>query len=109
MKRKLLFLIASTLILPVASMPSIAATASDALGVTAVPSIPAPAAIVPTPSAQPQPPAIATQAPATVTSCSAGGCLDSGGNQYIGGAAGNVYLNSGGKPCARTGIWMQCS
>jgi hypothetical protein len=34
--------------------------------------------------------------------------MDSSGGSYIGGGTGNVYLNSGGKTCVRTGMWMQC-
>jgi hypothetical protein len=58
------------------------------------------------------PPAVAVQptkplAPTPVTGCDPGGCRDTGGNRYNG-ATGNTYLDQNGKPCNRTGTWVQC-
>jgi hypothetical protein len=119
MKRNLSIPAVAALLLTVTTLPSIAATGSDPLGILAPPTIPAPTTTVlpnspsppsplspPSPSLQPVP---TTQAPAVVTTCNAGGCLDASGNQYVGGAMGNVYMSSGGKMCGRTGVWMQCN
>jgi hypothetical protein len=55
---------------------------------------------------RPAPPAQADR-PSPLTGCDPGGCWDSGGNRYNGGA-GNTYLNGAGKLCTRNGAWMQC-
>jgi hypothetical protein len=46
--------------------------------------------------------------PFPVQVCDAGGCFGPGGDRYSGGV-GNIYLDSSGKPCRRTGDWMQCN
>ena len=46
-------------------------------------------------------------APSPATSCDAGGCWDSNANRYSGGAGG-TYIDNSGRPCHRTGSWMQC-
>jgi hypothetical protein len=107
MKRKLLLLTASALMLCVADSPSIAATGIGSYGVPAQPLFP-PAPVIAAPQAPLPSPGFAPQTPSVVTNCNAGRCTDSSGSPYIGGAGGNVYLNSNGKPCTRTGVWMQC-
>lgn len=47
-------------------------------------------------------------APLPLQVCDAGGCFGPGGNRY-GGGIGNIYLDGQGKPCQRTGNWMQCN
>jgi hypothetical protein len=46
-------------------------------------------------------------APSPVTSCDAGGCWGSNANRYSGGAGG-TYIDNSGRPCHRSGSWMQC-
>jgi hypothetical protein len=113
MQRNLSIPAVAALLLTVTTLPSIAATGSDPLGILAPPTIPAPTtALLPNPPSLPSPslqPAPTTQAPTVVTTCNAGGCMDASGNQYVGSAMGNVYMSSGGKMCGRTGVWMQCN
>lgn len=45
--------------------------------------------------------------PVSVTTCDPGGCWDSGGNRYSGGA-GNTYLDKNGRPCHGSGVTLQC-
>src|SRR4051812_31543264 len=71
--------------------------------------LPAPAAAVqrhPLPSTVAQSP-LKPQAPAPVTTCDPGGCWNTNGSRYNGGAA-NTYLDGNGKLCQRNGGWMQC-
>jgi hypothetical protein len=111
MQSGLLLSILFTLMLSAASLPSIAAeNGAGFLGAPASPlllpqnSIKAPAA-PPSPIPQPSP---ALKSPSIVNWCSAGGCLDSGGNWYSGGT-GNLYLNNRGNTCVRSGSWLQCN
>jgi hypothetical protein len=46
-------------------------------------------------------------APVPVTGCDPGGCRDADGHRYNG-PTGNTYLDQSGKPCSRTGTWVQC-
>jgi hypothetical protein len=56
----------------------------------------------------PQPAAPARPgAPSPAISCDAGGCWDSNANRYSG-SAGGTYIDNSGRPCHRTGAWMQC-
>lgn len=80
-----------------------------------------PLAVEPRPAALPPPPAALTTPhpapsvaapvkpamPTPVTGCNPGGCRDADGNRYNG-ANGNTYLDKSGKPCNRTGTWVQC-
>lgn len=52
------------------------------------------------------PPVNMPSPPPAVSTCDAGGCLDSGGNRYNGNNG--VYLNGAGRQCQRTGTSMQC-
>jgi hypothetical protein len=45
--------------------------------------------------------------PLPVTGCDPGGCRDADGHRYNG-PTGNTYLDQSGKPCSRTGTWVQC-
>src|SRR5690606_8644629 len=80
------------------------------------------AAPVPPPAPRPAPPAMVAPVsppasppaslpvpppPAPINRCDAGGCIDAGGNRY-GGGTGNVYLDRQGRPCVRSGDWLQC-
>jgi hypothetical protein len=77
-------------------------------------SIERPATPSPAPARQPVAPAAqpgiaqAPPGPAAVNTCDAGGCWGAGGTRYQGGT-GDVYLDRGGRPCLRTGAWMQCN
>ncbi|KIF83237.1 hypothetical protein [Noviherbaspirillum autotrophicum] len=53
------------------------------------------------------PPHGATAPAPTVGVCDPGGCWDTGGNRYNGGANG-TFLNGSGKLCQRNGTSMQC-
>jgi hypothetical protein len=120
MKRKLLYLVAPTLVLAATSLPSVAAPGGVPFTLTTpaiAPPGPAPAPSMPLalPSAAPTRPlplqsAPVTQAPpALVSSCNLGLCFDTGGNLYSGGGSGRFYLNNSGRTCTRTGVWMQCN
>lgn len=57
----------------------------------------------PPPQRQPE----ATRPPATVTTCDPGGCWNTDGSRYEGGAGG-TYLDRNGRLCQRNGVMMQC-
>jgi hypothetical protein len=113
MKLKLLFSIPFTLMLTAVSLSSIAAV--NGTGLSDAPASPfLPQDSIKAPSAPPAPPLTVPQpspalkGPSVATWCSAGGCLDSSGNWYSGGA-GNLYLNNSGNACVRSGSWLQCN
>lgn len=45
--------------------------------------------------------------PSVIGVCDPGGCWDTGGNRYNGGASG-TFLNGSGRLCQRNGVSMQC-
>lgn len=74
-----------------------------------VPARPPPQSAV-RPQLQPVPPEqpVKPSSPTPVHVCDPGGCFGPSGNRYQGGI-GDIYLDSNGKPCQRTGSWMQCN
>jgi hypothetical protein len=70
--------------------------------------LPPPASSAPAATrAAPAAPVIEPVRPSPLTGCDAGGCAGTDGNRYSGGAA-NTYLDRNGRPCNRSGTWMQC-
>ncbi len=68
----------------------------------------APARATPSSAAPAAAPRVATPAPPpTIGTCDSGGCWDTGGNRYNGGANG-TFLNGSGRLCQRNGVSMQC-
>ena len=62
--------------------------------------------VAPAPSSATEP-----RPPATINSCDAGGCVDTGASRYNGNATSpesGVYLDSQGRRCVRSGGSMQC-
>ncbi|WP_334189140.1 hypothetical protein [Noviherbaspirillum sp.] len=76
------------------------------------PRLASPAIVVPPvirPQPVPAPPTATTlpAAPAVKGICSPGGCTGTDAQTYQGGT-GTTYMNNGGRPCHRNGVWMQC-
>lgn len=74
-----------------------------------VPARPPPQSVVrPQIQALPTEQSVKPSSPSPVHVCDPGGCFGASGNRYQGGI-GDIYLDSNGKPCQRSGSWMQCN